>query len=1351
MKARNKTQENPVAVKRKMLAAVSMLLLSGLLLAVVSFAWLTMSIAPEVRGISTNIGANGSLEIALLNSQTKQDLTTIKTSVGQSLDGGSASANNTWGNLLDLSDESYGLSEIMLLPARLNAVKQADGTYTLNSGILAVPTYGYDGRIVELTKNTFGATYKDSNFAYNADNQEYGVRAIGTSNTVSVQAAALALAKTYITSYKNSANTGSGMVLKNNGDTLVGIIVKYQANKSDATFTDSDIDNIKKMVNDVDATISYIDLALRQGVIAYAAAQISDDTLFNSTRDKVMNTNIKLSEIIGEENFAVVLPEEFTTWVNRYNSLKNSVNNAFNMSNSLSGGSYSWAQVRGILDNIINFDYVLIGEKYFSQMSSADISSMLSGSVKMTLAPNSGVFADIADFAGNMSTWMSAMGAQIEVVTVSAQNPSFIDALINGVGSLVASEGDNNGDVIMNITTTYGYAIDMAFRCNAPMSDLLLQTDALQRIYENSSSASTMGGGSFMSFSTADQNFTIEQSLKLMDAVRVAFVDDQNTILGIAKLNVSNRVIENDEIKAPLYLYDFSLSENEEDYGALIMGERNKSDNTITSLEQSVAKAVTVVVWLDGDIVDNTMVSAESETSLNGVLNLQFASSADLVPADNSDLLYLTPDKEGITDLINQNKAVYEAGQGFYTTVSWNAFVKAYEYAVLVNESVSSNEPLIYRAMVSLTKAAQGLELTSLEALKEVIDEIRVKMGTTDSVARYVYKDEANKTFYSSGEYTQEMADSRVGEIYKVDYNYNLKDEGSGVKTRIYTDASWSSLAAALYDAEVLYYYNDYTDIAKMDAAISALRAADDALVRTVFYIPYDYNGALYYKAISNDADTYGKWYYSNFTKVVSDIRILELDAYATEVQIAEIALDSYISNATDEIIMPTVQINNKFYSSLKEEILAVHWANTEFFKCLMTSEQIFTITALIEEAKTLEVDAETISAAEDLLEDNYATDEEAEAMIIVLSDKIQEKKDAMTPEAPEGDNGEVATIDEAVTNPAYMTSDQRYLITLALSSVNAHKDSIIADLNNTIAEIENAIAYDDVTAEEADAILAKINAELAKYGLTVATIDDEITDTTDTEEVSTLEEETTEEETTTGVQYMTDEQKAAIEAAIATLRAYIPAVEAQFAEVIDAATDVIISETAVSYDNAEAALDALNATLRENGLKEVTAYNSIVHSLGTDIFEVTHNIDFVNTLLSASGVTGETELVAIVLTKNGVLTTVTKKVTVYKPAKDVLVYNERNPEGATEISLNVGQKTVLSASLIEELLAGEIGEHVSRYVWSTSNIKKVSLENETSGSCTLTANANGTATVSVTIVTVEGNQYTKSIKITVN
>ena len=42
---------------------------------------------------------------------------------------------------------------------------------------------------------------------------------------------------------------------------------------------------------------------------------------------------------------------------------------------------------------------------------------------------------------------------------------------------------------------------------------------------------------------------------------------------------------------------------------------------------------MTVVVWLDGDHVDNSL-AAISENSLSGALNLQFASDANLKPAD---------------------------------------------------------------------------------------------------------------------------------------------------------------------------------------------------------------------------------------------------------------------------------------------------------------------------------------------------------------------------------------------------------------------------------------------------------------------------------------------------------------------------------------------------------------------------------------------------------------------------------------------------------------------------------------------------------------------------------------------
>ena len=124
-----------------------------------------------------------------------------------------------------------------------------------------------------------------------------------------------------------------------------------------------------------------------------------------------------------------------------------------------------------------------------------------------------------------------------------------------------------------------------------------------------------------------------DQALLLMDAVRVAFVDDQNQVLGIAKLGMEDYTSTPNGLKAPLYLYNYSISTEELTKGSLELGERKSEDSAITSLEQSVAKAISVLVWLDGDIVDNSMVSAESETSLRGTLNLQFSSSADLIPA----------------------------------------------------------------------------------------------------------------------------------------------------------------------------------------------------------------------------------------------------------------------------------------------------------------------------------------------------------------------------------------------------------------------------------------------------------------------------------------------------------------------------------------------------------------------------------------------------------------------------------------------------------------------------------------------------------------------------------------------
>ena len=178
--------------KRKIIIAASILLVCVLLLISVSYAWFTMSVAPEVNGVTTNIGANGSLEIALLNDITFMDPSKISTAVGNSSAVVDATVSNLyWGSLLDLSDNGYGLTSIPLIPSRLNVYSNGEGGATVGSSMLLVPDYSTDGRFNSIITDTVSAVYsKDqTSFIYSTSSQSYGVRGIGTVDRLSSQEA----------------------------------------------------------------------------------------------------------------------------------------------------------------------------------------------------------------------------------------------------------------------------------------------------------------------------------------------------------------------------------------------------------------------------------------------------------------------------------------------------------------------------------------------------------------------------------------------------------------------------------------------------------------------------------------------------------------------------------------------------------------------------------------------------------------------------------------------------------------------------------------------------------------------------------------------------------------------------------------------------------------------------------------------------------------------------------------------------------------------------------------------------------------------------------------------------------
>lgn len=176
----------PSGIRNKLMAAVSMLMVSAIMMVSTTYAWFTLSTAPEVKNISTTVAGNGSLEIALMPADGTFAKISKSGNSGENAGGTAALkvANTSWGNLITLNDaiDSYGLGKITLNPASLNS---NDLTKPL-----AVAEYGYDGRINGLKADNIAAKPLGET-SNQFDGAGYGVRAIGETN------AANAVASTY--------------------------------------------------------------------------------------------------------------------------------------------------------------------------------------------------------------------------------------------------------------------------------------------------------------------------------------------------------------------------------------------------------------------------------------------------------------------------------------------------------------------------------------------------------------------------------------------------------------------------------------------------------------------------------------------------------------------------------------------------------------------------------------------------------------------------------------------------------------------------------------------------------------------------------------------------------------------------------------------------------------------------------------------------------------------------------------------------------------------------------------------------------------------------------------------------
>lgn len=650
----NSTKKNSEfgGVKKKLTAAIAMLLVATIMMVSSTYAWFTLSTAPEVTGITTSVGANGNLEMALLKKDTYNNTDAITSAVGDSSSAANktaVTANVTWGNLVDLSDASYGLNNIKLMPARLLAKNGADGAKIAGSAI-AVADYGNDGRVTALNEGTVSGIYQvksetDATKIFKVSTDEHGVRALGTASGMSQQQLAYRNAQGYMATYTAQAKTYAQQSLNLYGSQLANIAVQHATatgNSDTTTYTKADAEAINGMLDQLTLSKNALEKALMYTVLAKVASKVGSAGDYATVKAAVEATDATLASV--EAAAKTFVPSEADGYVGAKTAW-NTMTIPAKIDTSTKD-SFTWEEMKAAVDGLMDTSKLKLNGVPVSGIKDniqTIVDDVLGGKgLTLTMDPNSGIYDNVAQACGNFSAnvtikeisynGISAKNVKATMTTGSTVSPAYmVKALTYAVGYGAPEQAAGE---VQAITDTYAYAIDLAFRTNAANANLQLQTEAAQRIYDGSTVQDTQGAGSNFTF-TLGANFTADAAKKLAGCIYVVFVDNTGSVVGTAGLDTSDEgwSVSGTEYKANLVMKSVSF-----DADGKITDNGNATTSTITALAQNQAKVLTAYVYLNGDKVDNSMVAANGAVSMVGSLNLQFSTDQTLTPMDYTPL-----------------------------------------------------------------------------------------------------------------------------------------------------------------------------------------------------------------------------------------------------------------------------------------------------------------------------------------------------------------------------------------------------------------------------------------------------------------------------------------------------------------------------------------------------------------------------------------------------------------------------------------------------------------------------------------------------------------------------------------
>ena len=648
----NKTNKRYMNLRNKLFAAIAMLLVSSIMMVSSTYAWFTLSTAPEVQGITTTVGSNGNLEIAL-SPRSGRGTDVVDGAVGVSGQAWTVK-NLTWGNLLDLRDTSYGLADLVLSPAQLVLSGNS-----LPSAPLATPVYGNDGRIADLDDNTIigGKTVVEGtqnlSDGYSVGGVR-GVRAVGTASSMSEQTLAKTKGMAAIKKGQEDAVRAASTSLSANGNALANMLVAHaMAGNEDNNDYKDYLDELTALVTGLGTSADKIGESIR-GMLLVASSTIGDTTAFTSAKSAIENT-ASVEELLGKPEVASLVSSNttLTQLITAWRAINTKVTTAEGELPSASDDKVTWGEVSPVLVHLMNTenaDAVKINgdsiDKVKENKDNYNYLLNLAKDLKITMGEGSGIYYDIAAITGNIQSSMKAQimyqGSPIDVdanISTVHPGPFMLDTLYTAANGITPAGGEAKAV----IDVYYGYILDFMFRTNVSGSYLKLLTDGTQRIYTDAANQDTLGHGSTFTFeynetpAEGEEKVTAAMVKGLVESLRVVFFDpDTNAVYGVAKATSTstgtNTTTNKTEVVGYLELCAVTVADGT---GYATAGNANGSDK-LCDLSQNTAKALSVMVMLDGNNITNNNILAEG--NLTGALNLQFGSSATLAPMQNQAL-----------------------------------------------------------------------------------------------------------------------------------------------------------------------------------------------------------------------------------------------------------------------------------------------------------------------------------------------------------------------------------------------------------------------------------------------------------------------------------------------------------------------------------------------------------------------------------------------------------------------------------------------------------------------------------------------------------------------------------------